>query len=243
MPVTVGNVGGTIKLLDVMLVEKVHAGGNIKVKLPNSPLELDAVAGGNIKLWVPTDASFELEAHSGSEKVVFQSRAESMRTTGNRNQITVGAGGPLVRLIAGGSVYILNTGWEEDLVFEEFTPPAAEMGREDNISYDDRLQKRIQAKIRRSEARATAASRRAEDRVQAAMRKAESAIPRGIEDILPKVGLGAAGWYGRPQEPPEPRDRVTDQERMIVLTMLSEKKITAEEANQLLDALNGKFGK
>ena len=43
--------------------------------------------------------------------------------------------------------------------------------------------------------------------------------------------------YGTPPVPPS--EPVSDEERMAILKMLQEKKITAEEAEQLLSALEG----
>lgn len=240
---SVVNVGGSIKLLDVMLVEKVHAGGNIKVKLAGPPQELDALAGGNIKLWIPADANFVLEAHSGGEKVVFQSGMESQRIGNGQYRTTLGTGGPLVRLHAGGNVYILTTGWEEDLLAEDFVPVDDNLGQKINVLTDDRIQKKIEAKMRQAEMKANAASRRAEERINAAMRKVERFKGRGAEDRWTATGVGSVSNIPWPPAPEEPRQKVSDEERMIILNMLSEKKITAEEANQLLDALNGKFGK
>lgn len=236
-PLSVSNVGGNIKLLDVLLVEKVHAGGNIKAKLPVSPNELEALAGGNIKLWVPVDANFNLEAHSGGEKVVLQTGNEPQRYTTGRHRTAVGAGGPLVRLHAGGNVYILNSGWEEDLVAEDFVPAEEPSHDWTSSLINDRIERQVQAKLRAAEARASAASRRAEAKMENALRKLDRFNLPNLEDFWPKTGSGTTAGT-----PPEPRSKVSDEERMIVLTMLSEKKITAEEANQLLDALNGKFG-
>lgn len=240
---TVANVGGNIKMLDVMLVDKVHAGGNIKVKLLGSPQELEALAGGNIKLWVPEAADFSLEAYSGGEKVVIQNGPESQRIGSSRHRVTIGAGGPLVRLHAGGNVYVLKSGWEDDLSSEDFiTSEDFTMGWF-RPGMDEHLQRRIDAKVREAEARATEATRKAEQRIGAAMRKAEKASDKFGE----KFWSGSRGWPGahpgQPAAPETPVSRVSDEERMVILNMLSEKKITAEEANQLLDALNGKFGK
>ena len=234
---SVSNVGGNIKLLDVLLAEKVHAGGNIKAKLPVSPNELEALAGGNIKLWVPADANFNLEAHSGGEKVVLQSGNEPQRYSTGRHRATVGTGGPLVRLHAGGNVYILNSGWEEDLVAEDFVPTEEPSHDWTSSLINDRIERQVQAKLRAAEARASAASRRAEAKMEDALRKLDRFNLPNLADFWPRAGSGIAAGA-----PPESRSKVSDEERMIVLTMLGEKKITAEEANQLLDALNGKFG-
>jgi hypothetical protein len=45
----------------------------------------------------------------------------------------------------------------------------------------------------------------------------------------------------RPPTPPEPpREPVSDEERLAILRMLEQKKITVEQAEQLLAALTGK---
>lgn len=237
--VSVTNVGGSIKLLNVMLIGKVHAGGNIKVKLPETPRELEAYAGGNIKVWVPAEADYELEAHSGGEKVVIQSGTDSQRFGNGQFRRTVGAGGPLIKLHAGGNVYILTSGWEEDLVMDDFGAGDA-VGRNLDGMIDEKIHRKIEEKIRQAEIKANAASRRAEEKMNAAMRKAEQLKSRAGSENWRTGGAFNVNW---PQPPEEPRVKATDEERMIILNMLGEKKITAEEANQLLDALNGKFNK
>jgi len=235
----VANVGGNIKLLDVLLIEKVHAGGNIKAKFPAAPQALEAVAGGNVKLWLPSDAGFELEAHSGGEKVVLQQGNDPQRFSTSYYRAVIGTGGPALRLHAGGSVSILNTGWEEDLVAEDFIPAEDSSGGWASSFQSDRIQQRIQAKVAQAEARANAALRRAEARLEAAGRRTDRINFRGFSGGWP------SGTPVSPVQPPDPstsaRPKVSDEERMMILNMLAEKKITAEEANQLLDALNGKF--
>jgi len=243
----VSNVGGNIKLLDVLLVDKVHAGGNIKAKLPASPLELEALAGGNIKLWIPQDANFNLEAHSGGEKVVFQSGTEQQRFVTGRHNVAIGAGGPLVRLHAGGNVYILNSGWEEDLVAEDFIPLEESAPDWTSDNFNNRINRKIEEKMRQAEAKAQAAGRRAEAQMRRLDRFRIPPIPPippipNVGDFWPKSTSGS-GAAGGSQPQPEPRPKVSDEERMIILNLLSEKKISADEANQLLDALNGKFNK
>ena len=48
------------------------------------------------------------------------------------------------------------------------------------------------------------------------------------------------GPKGVPNPPPPPSEPVSEDERMAILKMLAEKKITAEQAEQLLTALEGK---
>ena len=99
---------------------------------------------------------------------------------------------------------------------------------------------RAQEKIARAQERIArkleAASRKAEQRARAAERR----------------GRGSHGshsfsfqWPGPPRPPVPPKEAgepVTDEERMMILRMLEEKKISPEEAEMLLAALEGKGG-
>jgi hypothetical protein len=91
--------------------------------------------------------------------------------------------------------------------------------------------------VERVTARAT---KRAEEAVRRAERTAERHARRG------RVGLEIGRWNWdlkgapKPPTPPvPPTEPVSDDERMSILKMLAEKKITAEQAEQLLSALEG----
>src|SRR3972149_6606311 len=247
-PVSCVNISGHCKFTgttgDLRLL---NIGGNLKGSSSSGKVTASNV-GGNIKFWIPQDANFNLEAHSGGEKVVFQSGTEQQRYVTGRHNVAIGAGGPLVRLHAGGNVYILNSGWEEDLVAEDFIPVEENAPDWTSDIFNDRIQRRIEAKMRAAEAKAQAAGRRAEAQLRRLDRFQIPSIPP-IPPIPPIPNIGdfwsrsSGGASNAPGAQPEPRARVSDEERMIILNMLSEKKISAEEANQLLDALNGKFSK
>ncbi len=86
---------------------------------------------------------------------------------------------------------------------------------------------------------------RAEQRVEAAMRRAEEKM-RASERRANFVGVAVGrGAVGRPPSsvapPPAPvNEPVSDGERLVVLQMLQNKKISLEEAEKLLAALEGK---
>ncbi len=96
--------------------------------------------------------------------------------------------------------------------------------------------------------------RQAQDRIDAAMRRIDERTRRmmdfGVVPPVPPVQpvpptppvsadapAGKAG-AGQAAGSPEP-SKVSDEERMLILKMLQEKKITAEEAEHLLEALEG----
>jgi hypothetical protein len=89
-----------------------------------------------------------------------------------------------------------------------------------------------------------AASRRTQAKVQAAMRRAEmkarAAEVRGRRGAKFNVNVGRWNWDLSPSGPAETGEAVSDDERLIILRMLQEKKISLSEAEKLLAALEGK---
>jgi hypothetical protein len=121
--------------------------------------------------------------------------------------------------------------------------------------FSERINKRVQAALERANAHLEAANRRAEAagqrasiKVEAAMRRAEAKARaaevrarRGSEHVHANINIGRWKWDLTPGEAPaEPANPVSDDERLTILKMLQEKKITVEEAEKLLAALEGK---
>ena len=114
--------------------------------------------------------------------------------------------------------------------------------------------------------RAHEASERASERVQEKMRRAQEKLDRKIAEAQRRAEQRARdaerrahvherhaehrehrGWrfdWPTPPAPPatpvSPSDPVSDDERMVILRMLEQKKISPEQAEQLLSALEGK---
>ena len=108
--------------------------------------------------------------------------------------------------------------------------------------FSERINRRVEASLQRAQAHIDAASRRSDAKVQAAMRRAE-AKARAAE-------VRSRSWQGRVvlggrtvtnvTSPAPQGEPVSDDERLTVLKMLQEKKITLEEAEKILAALEGK---
>lgn len=86
-------------------------------------------------------------------------------------------------------------------------------------------------------------SSRAEEAAERVARKAEAAARRAERHLRTTAGRRRAKltWNWDSKHMPKARrtEPVTDEERMTILRMLAEKKITAEEAEKLLSALEG----
>ena len=110
--------------------------------------------------------------------------------------------------------------------------------------FSERINRRVQASMEQAHVHLEAASRRTEAKVQAAMRRAEmkarAAEVRVRRGAQFNVNVGRWNWDLSPKGPVATEDAVSDDERLIILRMLQEKKISLTEAEKLLAALEGK---
>ena len=86
------------------------------------------------------------------------------------------------------------------------------------------------------------ATERAQKKIEAASRKVEQktrdAERRGRGKVA--VGIGRWNWdFTSKGVPVQPKSQASDEERLAILKMLQEKKISAEDAEKLLSALEG----
>lgn len=110
----------------------------------------------------------------------------------------------------------------------------------------DRARRKAEAVRQRAQSRADAVQRRAEVKVEAIQRRAEAKAERGKRFGF-KIDLGKSFTPPFPPMPPTPprppkpaSEPVSDEERMTILRMVEQKKISIEEAEKLLAALEGK---
>ena len=110
--------------------------------------------------------------------------------------------------------------------------------------FSERINRRVQASMERAQVHIEAAGRRTEAKVQAAMRRAEikarAAEVRGRRGAKVNVNVGRWNWDLYSHGPVDTGEAVSDEERLIILRMLQEKKISLAEAEKLLAALEGK---
>lgn len=105
-----------------------------------------------------------------------------------------------------------------------------ERARLDSERAAARAQERMRRTQEKMEVKLEAARHRAEIKAQAAQRRQQTAKGR------------SRFFDWTPQPPQPPKEIVSDEERLLILRMLEQKKITLQEAEQLLAALEGKNG-
>lgn len=231
----VKNVGGDVSLRDVegnVTLDSVAddltlrgARGNIKVNVgedvvvylePKADGEYSIVAGDDILLVLPANANATLNLH-GDEIHVDWPGIQNDEDVIERG-VTLGDGSAKITLNAGGDIRVTND--------VNAGNSAEEFGNFAGMNFDwsgfgDRISRQVEQATRRAQRQAGR---------QAHRWKANVKMGRWNWDLTPK---------GVPTPPSPPSEPVREEERMAILKMLAEKKITAEQAEQLLNALEG----
>lgn len=228
---------------------------------PHPGMQVDLQAGSDLLLRLPPKADVELHLEGcDDESIRVDLPGVEPVELGMVRHLTLGLGGADIRARAGTEVIVTSREEEWENV-AEFDPLGREglfaPGEFPGLSSD--LHERISRKVETATRRALEASVRAQEqsdrvqhRVDAAMRRAEEKM-RSAERRSMHMGI-KVGRFGatldRPSMPPMPpmppvpprvrAEPVTDDERLAILKMLQDKKITLQDAEKLLAALEGK---
>ncbi len=254
-PVQVEHIGGSGDILVTGggLVEA-RAGGDLRLYMNAIEGHLSLLAGACVELHLPPSVNADLSLDSGAEsidvdlnnqhEVIHQSIEES------RYEFRIGEGGTPIMVRAGGDILVSDEEAEPRVISEEIDsrenawkeareqwnnfPWEGGFGFSRNSAWAEMVSRRAQEATERAERRANAAMRRTEERIR-------QAAERGMRQADMQFAMG--GPTPPPPPPPPPAPKVTEQERLMVLEMLKENKITVEQAEKLLAALEGRFEK
>jgi len=220
--------------------------------------DVNVQAGSDVLLRLPAKANVELELQGcDDESIRVDLPGVDALEVGMVRKLVMGSGGARIKATAGAEVIVTsrNEEWEN---VAEFDP----LGRDGPFSpgefpglsseLHERISRRVEEATRRaleSSMRAQEQSDRVQHRVDAAMRRAEEKM-RSAERRSMHMGI-KVGRFGAtiersgtppvpPMPPRPPAEPVTDEERLTILKMLQEKKISLQDAEKLLAALDGK---
>ncbi|HEY3473876.1 MAG TPA: hypothetical protein VGK56_04655 [Anaerolineales bacterium] len=207
---------------------KVNVGEDVVVYLePKADGAYSITAGDDILLVLKPNANVTLTMH-GDEIEVQWPGVENQEDVTERT-LVLGNGSAKISLNAGGDIRVTNDA--------EAGNSAEDFGNFAGMNFDwSGFGERISRQVEQATARA---AKRAEEAARRVERHAERHARRWGRNV--KVG----GWNwetgprGVPTPPSPPSEPVAEEERLAVLKMLAEKKITAEQAEQLLNALEG----
>lgn len=207
---------------------KVNVGEDVVVYLePKADGAYSITAGDDILLVLKPNANVTLSMQ-GDEIDVDWPDIENQDDITER-VLVLGDGSAKISLNAGGDIRVTNNA--------DAGNSAEEFGNFAGMNFD---WSGFGERISRQVAQATSqAARRAEEAARRVERHAERQARRWKGNV--KVGRWnwEMGPKGVPIPPTPPAEPVAEEERMAILKMLAEKKITAEQAEQLLSALEG----
>ncbi|MBI5945090.1 MAG: DUF4097 family beta strand repeat protein [Chloroflexi bacterium] len=199
---------------DVVLYLNSQAGSKVSV-----------TAGDDILLVMPPKANATLTLNADEIDVDWKGVENDEDATSR--VITLGDGSASITLNAGGDIRVSN---QADAV-----ESAEDFGNFAGVGMDwsgfgDRVSRQMDQAMQRAQRKIDEAARRMERTVSDRVGR------RG------KVGMEVGRWswdLSQKGVPMPPKPPVSDEERMAILKMLQDKKITAEEAEKLLSSLEG----
>ncbi len=254
-------VGGDLFLRNLPLDVHASAGGDAVLYLQSKPgANVIVQAGGDILLRLPPGIDAELNLVGGSdESVRVDFPGVPPVEEGQTRNLTLGSGAAKIQMISGDELIVTSRAdeWQSMAEFDAGGLDDMFGGGFPGLPADfhERISERVQEATRRAvdaTARARTHGDRAQQRVDAAMHRAEEkmrAAERRSQFLV--VGGRQKGGFGPippvppiPPMPPVPpmqrSEPVSDEERLTILRMLQQKKISLQDAEKLLAALDGK---
>jgi hypothetical protein len=232
-------------------------------------------AGGNLSVEIPAAANLNIMLNSVGESIRLQLPGHTQNLSTSSHELTLGDGGTVLQLKAGGSISLeagpvggfrrdeeADTG--ED--FGNFVDLSAQISHQveaqmqavtrqfneqltnltasmNKMGFSDEQRQQILEQVQRD-------GERAAERAQEQARRAQEKLERKLEAAWHRSEVKARRAEKRSRRsfnvdigvsPAVPAaEPVSDEERLMILRMLEQKKISMEEAEALLDALEGK---
>jgi hypothetical protein len=224
--VSLDSVADDLALRDVRGNVAVNVGEDVVLYLnPQAGNTYSVNAGDDILLVMPPKSNATLTL-SADEIDVDWDGVENEEDVTSRVLI-LGDGSANVTLSAGGDIRLSNRSDAGDSA-EDFGNFAG-MGM-DWSGFGERISRRVEQATERAQKKIEAASRRVEQKTREAERRGRG---KAVLEI------GRWNWDLSKGVPVPPKAQVSDEERLAILKMLQEKKISAEDAEKLLSALEG----
>lgn len=238
--VTIDSVADDLALRGAHGNIKVNVGEDVVVYLePRNEGEYLITAGDDILLVLPTSANATVSMQGDDIDVKWPGMENDPEATSR--VVVLGSGDAKITLSAGGDIRLTNDASAGN--------SADEFGNFAGLNFDwsgfgERISRQVERATGQAAKRAEEAARRAEKLASEAARRAERHAGRQGRRFKGGLDIGRWSWdfgpKGMPTPPGGPKsDPVADEERMAILKMLQDKKITSEQAEQLLKALEG----
>jgi hypothetical protein len=226
-------IGGDVILRNILGTVDLAAGADVTLSSMLSELpQMNIKAAGDIKLVVDKSAKAQLELVCGDE-IRVSACGQEFDVEEDSLSLPLGEGGNVVKLTAGGDIIVTET--REDYDFDDIFSRWDNDWKDFGVNLEKTIRESLNLaseKLSQASEQASQAGSLAQEKLDRAMRKLEK---HGID--------GNKKWVGVAFDTPaplkeKPKSGMSEEERLMVLRMLQEKKITVEEAEKLLSALD-----
>jgi len=261
--VTIENVGSDLYLRNVNGAVSVKAGSDAALYLvPLAGQKYSITAAGDLILCLPEDARAKLHLQGSSpESIQVDFAGVQLPEECEVCDVTIGEDtADIAEMFLSAESDLVVTSkadrWEFASGFDSGewgippVPPVPPLPPD----FSERINRRVQAAqaamerahihVEEANRRAEAAGRRTEIKIEAAVRRAEAkaraAEVRARRGVQANINVGRWNWDLTPHGPAQTGEPISNDERLTILKMLQEKKITLDEAEELLAALEGK---
>lgn len=263
------HVGKDIQVAKVAGGIEAHAGGDGQINFSPVPWQAYKInTGGDLSVAIPEDSNADLSITSNKKDITVSLGNIDEKVKEGKFIKQVGEGGPAILLSAGGKVFVSSDmySWLSPLrinaeelgnIAIDFSDQTAEQLKDhlshveedlretfsnlgdslDSIGLSEENLKQIKIQIKESglltAQKAELAAIKAQAKIEKSIAKAQLKA-RGMKRKTREFDLGEF------LETQTEKKTVSDSERLMILNMLQDKKISPEEADDLLKALEGK---
>lgn len=237
--------GGSIKAREVVFWDTVKAGGNINLANCRFEKDLNLSAGGNVKLALAEGMeNIMFKFYSGAQRIHIKVHGDDISTNSSEFEHQFGDGERKIKVNAGGSIFLtdeIETG--EELVgdltsrFDFKESPLSQL-----------IQERINTATRRAEEKVKAAELRLEKIMDRVDSTRDIDIDFGLDDDSAGDKTKHVSTENFQAKTPVSssvdqtvvnKKGATNEERLMILQMLQDNKITVDEAEALFKAMEG----
>lgn len=261
-------IGGDLMAKEIGGGMDISVGGDINAHFSPVPWQAYALsAKGDIFAHIPEDSNAEFKISSDKGTIILQDEDESRRLDENEHTYIMGEGGAQVKLSAKGEVMLSTESgtWSPEFSVDpdvmglagQITQQTTEQIQRQLSSLEKHLDKHLsgvsksleslelpEEKVKIIQRKIEEASQRAAMKAQKATQKAEVKLERKIAKAQKKARAKKPTFdlHDFLSKKEQEHRQATEEERMMILKMLEEKKITAKQAEKLLSALEGGEG-
>jgi hypothetical protein len=267
--ISIQNLGGDVHLEKISGGIEINAGGDARLSFHPVPWQAYRInAGGDISATIPDDSSVDLSIKSGAEDITIKIGDLHIKLEENHLDQQIGEGGPAVMLTAGGDVYLTGDDFNlltkikvsaeelEDFAIDFSSQAAGQIkshlshleddikqslsGLSESLQSIGLTEENIQRITSQIEDSSHQAAQKAEVAAIKAQAKVEKKIAQARKQALKIKSKAKEFDLEKFLNAQENKRAVSADERLLILNMLQEKKISPEEADDLLRALEGK---